>query len=87
MALKKTIIHNIELIGDKSLVAYVRVRSIEGGKARMTAVFDYLKDDGNGDRIKTGSVDFVPNLDGVNFISQAYVEMKKLPALIDAQDC
>ena len=87
MALKKTITHNIELVGDQSLLAYIKVRSIEGSKSRMTAVFDYLKDNSSGSRIKTASVDFVPNLDGVNFISQAYVEMKKLSALVDAQDC
>jgi hypothetical protein len=87
MALKKTITHNVELLGDQTMVSYIRVKEITGNKSSMTAVFDYLKDKSDGPRIKTGSVDFVPVLDGQNFIAQAYESMKKLAALYGAEDC
>lgn len=87
MALKQKITENIRLVGNVELSAYISVESITGGKGAMLADVRYTKDSKDGDLIKVCQFSFIPNMDGENFISQAYQHLKTLPEFFGAVDC
>lgn len=87
MALTKTIIKDIPLAGTVLVPAYCKVVSLRGDKDMLHASMVATKDDANGEFVDGFQVHFVPDLDGPNFISQAYAHFKSLPALAGAQDC
>lgn len=87
MALKKTLIlidnfgRNIEFVD-----AYIKIISISGGKDLMTseiAIFE-SKD---GKMLKSQSLRFSPDLDGSNFIRQAYMRVKETKEFENSTDC
>ena len=41
----------------------------------------------NSEQLETGFYSFTPNLDGQNFIAQAYNHLKTLPEFSGATDC
>lgn len=63
--------------------AYIKVATVNGTKEMIEAVVE--TDLGNGSILKD-SVFFVPNLNGTNFIKQAYEHMKTMPDYADAED-
>lgn len=67
--------------------AYIKVHKISGGKEGMQVVALTYKSEGSDVVIKTTKFDFVPALNGVNFIAQAYDYMKEMPEFADAKDC
>lgn len=67
--------------------AYIKVYKISGGKEGMQVVALTYKSKESDVVIKTTKFDFVPTLDGVNFIAQAYGKMKEMPEFSDAKDC
>jgi hypothetical protein len=74
--------------GTKALFpdTYIRVQIITGNKESLESSINfYTKRDGQ--LIKTEYVNFVPKLDGDNFIKQAYLHLKTLPEFADAIDC
>lgn len=87
MALVKTLIleNNFE---EKTTFrnAYIKVESISGSKENMVVKVIYLKQK---DEIKVKRKDFsfIPDLNGANFIKQAYEHLKTLPEFADAEDC
>jgi hypothetical protein len=86
MALKVNII-KLELGFSGSLSAndvHVQVISVAGGKNMLNAVVAGTKD---GINVLNKSYAFVPNLDGRNFIAQAYEHLKTLPEFAGATDC
>lgn len=87
MALKKTITF-ADNFGESSTFdhAYIRVASINGGKSTMAASVEIYKSDGCS-LLRVMTVPFIPDLDGENFIKQAYINMKMLPEFAGAEDC
>jgi len=63
--------------------AYIKVESVSGDKNNVTATVTTKI----GSNIKTKFYQFKPNLDGSNFIKQAYEHLKTLPEFADAVDC
>ena len=66
--------------------AYVRVDRVEATKHLATAFVGYYKSGGE-DFLVSLSVSFEPDLDGPNFIKQAYEHLKGLPEFEGAEDC
>jgi len=87
MALSKTITKILPLVGQVELVAHCRVITISGGKAGMSVACERRLGDVDGEVIDVLHEHFAPNLDGDNFIRQAYLHLKTLPEFADAVDC
>ena len=66
--------------------AYIKVTSLVGDKLAIVARWNAF-DQKDGLDIGNGQVIFVPDLEGYNFISQAYLKMKTLPEFANATDC
>lgn len=82
MALKKDFEHNgVQVTG-----GYLKVANISGDKNRVAFVLSYSVD-ANHDALKTDQFSFVPNMDGGNFIKQAYEYLKTLNGFETATDC
>lgn len=62
--------------------AYIKVESVEGSKERVVAFVSFNSPDGVGNQ----SYVFPPNLNGLNFIKQAYEHLKTLPEFAGATD-
>jgi citrate lyase gamma subunit len=65
--------------------AYIKVESVGGTKSSVSAEVSVTSSDGK--LIEKAYHSFVPNLDGANFIKQAYQHFKTLPAFAGATDC
>ena len=86
MALKKRLIKTItgfdgELIAND---AYFKVSSISGGKNGLSALVTGVV---AGNQVYAQEHFFEPNLNGENFIKQAYEHIKTLEEFADAEDC
>lgn len=82
MALKKNFEHNgVQVAG-----GYLKVANINGNKNQVAFVVSYAVDAAN-DALKTEEFSFAPNMDGGNFIAQAYAYLKSLNGFQDATDC
>jgi hypothetical protein len=66
--------------------AYIRVDQLEGSKDSIS-IFVVTRDKQGGRVLATRHHDFQPDLDGDNFIKQAYEHLKALPEFADAIDC
>jgi hypothetical protein len=64
--------------------AYWKVQKVLGDKALISAEVVAIVDE---KVVETISAAFVPNLDGKNFIAQAYDHLKTLPEFAGAVDC
>ena len=62
--------------------AYIKVESVSGDKETVTATVTTKIGEG----VKTKFYHYKPNLDGSNFIKQAYEHLKTLPEFADAVD-
>lgn len=84
MALTKSIIKKV--FGQDVVIkdAYIKVESIAGSKQAMSAVVHVKW--GN-EVVDVLNCSFLPDLDGDNFIKQAYKHMKTLPEFAGATDC
>jgi hypothetical protein len=65
---------------------YIKVSFVAGGKNKLAAQLDYSVGQ-QFQVVQTKSVDFIPDMDGGNFIKQAYQFLKTLPEFSDAVDC
>jgi hypothetical protein len=65
----------------------VRVSHVAGTKHDVTANVMFHKDSTEGEAFQGGTYTFKPNMDGANFIKQAYDHLKTLPEFTNAQDC
>lgn len=94
MAFKHSIIfkfHGKDVVIDNS---YIRVAQIVGNKDLIKAVVEinepYVGDDStakHGQVIEVQSYTFKPNLEGENFLTQAYAHLKSLNKFSGAVDC
>lgn len=66
--------------------AYGKISKIAGNKNSIEFFVNWKKDM-NSDVFKSVRYDFVPNLEGKNFIAQAYEHLKSLPEFAGATDC
>jgi hypothetical protein len=66
--------------------AYWRIEQIIGNKQSLTFVVNAYATD-QGPMLHSDQFSFVPELDGDNFIKQAYQFLKTLPEFSDAVDC
>lgn len=87
MALIATIDKDIPLVGIVSVPSYCKVVSIAGGKHGMESAMVATKNTSDGERVCMFHVTFIPDLNGPNFIAQAYAHFKALPQLAGATDC
>jgi hypothetical protein len=87
MALKKNIVLQDNFGDSKQFAnAYIKVDSLDGGKKEMRGLIGVYREK-NGNKISNQQVSFIPNLDGVNFIAQAYEAMKQDARFAGATDC
>lgn len=63
--------------------AYIKVERVNASKESASADVSFAE----GDKSTSSSYTFTPNLDGGNFIKQAYDYLKTLPEFAGAQDC
>jgi hypothetical protein len=63
--------------------AYLRVEEVTGSKSKVLFSVSINADDGLTMKMK---YEFTPNMDGENFIAQAYAYLKTLPEFSDATD-
>jgi len=87
MALKKQTTADVQLVGQVEIMSYIRVAHITGTKDQITANVVFHKNSGNGEMFKANAHTFKPNMDGGNFIKQAYEYLKTLPEFANAVDC
>jgi hypothetical protein len=87
MALSKTIEKHIPIVGTISVPCYCKVASVRGGKEGIEATLEARHPTSEGDLVDAWRVQFMPDLDGANFIAQAYAHFKALPQLAGATDC
>lgn len=64
---------------------YCKVSSVIADKETATAIVSFLSGQ-NGSTYKKKEYNFTPDLDGSNFIKQAYNHLKTLPEFSDATD-
>jgi hypothetical protein len=87
MALTKNIVLKDNFDDDKQFVnAYIKVDSLSGNKEEMRVMVGIYREKDK-QKINSQQLVFVPNLNGVNFISQAYEAMKKDKRFEGATDC
>jgi hypothetical protein len=65
---------------------YIKVSSVAGGKTELFVQLDYSAGP-QFQAVQKKSVNFVPDMEGGNFIKQAYQFLKTLPEFSDAVDC
>ena len=66
--------------------AYFKVSTMHASKEKVLAQLSIFTA-ANGIEIGGNSFEFVPNMDGGNFIAQAYMYLKTLPDFAGATDC
>jgi hypothetical protein len=81
MALSKT----FDFAGLTVTNGYLRVTEVSGSKNRVAFSVSFAVASDT-DAVKYERFDFVPNMDGDNFIKQAYEYLKTLPDYADATD-
>lgn len=81
MALSNT----FEFAGLTVTNGYLRVNEISGSKNQIAFTLAYQSASGE-DALKHEAFTFTPDLDGDNFIAQAYAYLKSLPDFSDATD-
>jgi hypothetical protein len=62
----------------------VKIEGVMGSKAQVRCVVSFTKDD---KRVGEKEYFYVPNMNGSNFIKQAYEYIKTLPEFEGATDC
>lgn len=86
MALKKT--YTIGVYGQQVVVpdAYIKVSTLSGSKESIRAVVE-VRASKDGEFLSKHDFVFTPELNGNNFIAQAYDHAKKQPQFENAQNC
>jgi hypothetical protein len=88
MAIAKTFVETKDnFVGQLSIEnAYWRVGIITGDKNKLSFVVHVSKDQ-QSKGLASKQYDFVPDMQGDNFIRQAYKHLKTLPEFSNAVDC
>jgi hypothetical protein len=86
MALQKSIAITV---ADQSITipnAYIRISNINGSKQLVGMRVQFLSGP-DGEVVREQSYTFTPDMNGDNFIKQAYLHLKSLEYFSDATDC
>jgi hypothetical protein len=87
MALIKNIILQDNFGDDKQFTnVYLKVDSFMGSKKEIRFEIGFYREK-DGKKLNIQQVNFIPTLDGKNFIAQAYDHLKTLPEFAGAIDC
>lgn len=87
MALTKTITIKNNFGEDSKFVnAYLRVERFEGTRHLISVQLGFYKEGGK-EFLMGSNFSFIPDLNGLNFIKQAYEHLKSTPEFSDATDC
>ena len=65
---------------------YVQIRDIKASKVEVAARVFFVNEE-SGSLVREQFYTFQPDLEGPNFIAQAYEHLKTLPEFADAEDC
>jgi hypothetical protein len=86
MALKKTLTKSFAGFSGQVQAddVYYKVEQVSGDKQRVEFTMRGYKD---GAHVDSFSQEFKPNMDGGNYIQQAYLHVKTLPEFTGAEDC
>jgi|LakMenE01Jun11ns_1017448.scaffolds.fasta_scaffold8840408_2 hypothetical protein len=87
MALRTTIIHDVNFVGPTELDAYARISGINCTQTHTIAVVSWHHVDRDGLVIKSHGFRFQTDHDGPAVFSQAYSHLKTLPEFATATDC
>ncbi len=87
MALKKTETVSSDVVGDVQVNCHIKVTMVSADKTNVVSDVLFRKDTADGAIVKFERHSFAPNMQGENFIKQAYVHLKTLPAFDGAVDC
>lgn len=87
MALRKTETVSSDIVGDVQINCYIKVTMVSADKTNVIAEVMFRKDDAEGAIIKSDRHSFAPNMQGENFIKQAYDHLKTLPDFANAVNC
>lgn len=87
MAIKKTLTLE-NSFGEESVITdcYIKVSTVSANKEQVNASVLYMKEAG-GKVLHVEGFEFPSNLEGPNFIKQAYDYIKTLPKFAGATDC
>jgi hypothetical protein len=66
--------------------AYLKVTQLSGNKESMQAIISIFTEK-NGVVLSKFDTSFTPDLNGDNFVTQAYEHAKTLPEFVDAANC
>jgi len=86
MALNKIV--EIVVYGEKIILrnAYVKIERVNGSKTQVQAKY-VVYSTKDGEIVEEKYCDFIPDMDGANFIKQAYEHLKTMPEFAGATDC
>jgi hypothetical protein len=87
MALKQRKIVNVQPIGEVEMDTYIQVIHVSGTKDKTACNVRFRKDSSTGGIVKDMAFQFTPDMNGPNFIKQAYLHLKTLPEFSNAEDC
>jgi hypothetical protein len=87
MALKLNKQITVLPVGRVSIDCYVKVASIAGDKENMIINICFTKESSSGDLVASERYAFTPDMNGENFIRQAYLHLKTFPEFAGAEDC
>jgi hypothetical protein len=85
MALQKQMTINAKFVGEMSIAGYIKVERVAGRKDNIEATVVITKS-GTDDVVSSSVYEFAPDLNGPNFIEQAYEHLKTLPEFAGAAD-
>lgn len=77
----------VKQIGDVEMDTYTQVIHVSATKNKAACNVRSRKDSSTGSIVADDVYDFTPDMDGPNFIKQAYLHLKKLPEFANAEDC
>jgi hypothetical protein len=87
MALKQRKKVNVQPLGEVELDTYIQVIDVAGTKDAAMCNVRTRKESANGGILSDTVEEFTPDMDGPNFIKQAYLYLKTLPEFEGAVDC
>jgi hypothetical protein len=73
-------------VTDTTPPLYIKVETVSGDKSNIKALATF-SDESTNARVMHKEYVFAPNLNGGNFIAQAYEHLKTLPEFAGATDC
>lgn len=87
MALKQRKKIFVQPIGEVELDTYIQVIYVSGTKDQAVCNVRTRKESANGGIVSDDVQNFTPDMNGPNFIKQAYLHLKTLPEFEGAEDC